>query len=58
MRMFAQGQAFCRRIPVDGTDHPEALTRPGLLEQAALARRKGLGVADALEVSELPTGGV
>ena len=56
MRMFAQDQAFCRGIRVDGTDHPEALRRLRLLEQVDLARRKGLGVADALEVAKLPRG--
>ena len=54
MRMFAQDRAFYRRIRVDGTDHPEALRRLGLLEQVSLARRKGLRVADALEVAKLP----
>lgn len=54
MRMFAQDQAFYRGIRVDGTEHPEALGRLRLLEQVAPARRKGLGVADALELAELP----
>ena len=54
MRMFAQDRAFYRRIRVDGTEHPEALRRLGLLEQVSLARRKGLGVADALDVAGLP----
>ena len=54
MRMFAQDRAFYRRIRVDGTEHPEALRCLGLLEQVSLARRKGLRVADALEVAKLP----
>lgn len=54
MRMFAQDRAFYRRIRVDGTEHPEALRRLELLERVSLARRKGLGVADALDVAGLP----
>ena len=54
MRMFAQDRAFYQGVRVDGTDHPEALRRLRLLEQVDLARRKGLGVSDALEVAELP----
>ena len=53
MRMFAQDRAFYREIRVDGTERPEAPRRLELLERVALARRKGLRVADALEVAGL-----
>ena len=50
MRIFAQDQAFCRKVRVDLGGHPEAARRFELLQQVERARGHGLTLKASLSL--------